>query len=269
MTEDQLEQHCLAWFAEVGWELAHGPDLAPDGMTPERADYREVLLQADLEAAIRCINPHLPDSAVEQVVAIVRKPDSLDTVVNNRAFHRLLLEGVPVEYKRDERVIHDRAFLIDFNALASNRFRAINQFTLQGSKQLRRPDIICFINGLPLAVLELKSPNAENVDIWDAFNQIQTYKDEVPDLFAYNEALVISDGFNARVGSLTANQERFMPWRTIKHEDDRPLLDWQLETLVRGFFDPELFLDYIRFFVIFETDTEKLIKKIAGYHQFH
>ena len=101
MTEDQLEQHCLAWFAEVGWELAHGPDLAPDGMTPERADYREVLLQADLEAAIRRINPHLPESAVEQVVAIVRKPDSLDTVLNNRAFHRLLLEGVPVEYKRD------------------------------------------------------------------------------------------------------------------------------------------------------------------------
>ncbi|KAA0876456.1 type I restriction endonuclease subunit R [Nitrincola tapanii] len=269
MTEDQLEQHCLAWFAEVGWELAHGPDLAPDGVTPERTDYREVLLQADLDAAIRRINPHLPESAVEQVVAIVRKPDSLDTVVNNRAFHRLLLEGVPVEYKHDDQVIHDRAFLIDFDTLAFNRFRAINQFTLQGSKQLRRPDIICFINGLPLAVLELKSPNAENVDIWDAFNQIQTYKDEVPDLFAYNEALVISDGFNARVGSLTANQERFMPWRTIKHEDDRPLLDWQLETLVRGFFDPELFLDYIRFFVIFETDAERLIKKIAGYHQFH
>ena len=269
MTEDQLEQLCLEWFAEGGWEVAHGPDLAPDGPAPERSAYRQVLLLADLEAAIRGINPHLPDSAIEQVVAQVRKPESLDTVVSNRSFHRLLLDGVPVEYKCDDEVMHDHAFLIDFCHLEANRFRAINQFTLEGSKQLRRPDIVAFINGLPLAVLELKSPKAENVDIWDAFNQVQTYKDEVPDLFVYNEALVVSDGYNARVGSLTASQERFMPWRTLKHEDDKPLLEWQLETLVRGFFDRDLFLDYIRYFVLFETDADKLIKKIAGYHQFH
>ncbi len=269
MTEDQLEQLCLAWFAEGGWEIGHGPDLAPDGPSPERADYRQVVLLADLEAAIRRINPHLPQSAVDQAIAVVRKPESLDVVISNRAFHRLLLDGVPVEYKRDDRVIHDQVFLVDFNDLSANRFRAINQFTIQGSKQLRRPDIACFINGLPLAVLELKSPGAENVDIWDAFNQIQTYKDEVTDLFAYNEAAIISDGYHARVGSLTARQERYMPWRTIKDEDDKPLLEWQLETMVRGFFDRELFLDYIRYFVIFETDAEKLVKKIAGYHQFH
>ena len=269
MTEDQLEQQCLEWFAEGGWEIAHGPDLAPEGEAPERADYRQVLLLADLEAAIRRINPHLPQSAVEQAVAVVRKPESLDVVISNRAFHRLLLDGVPVEYKRDNKVVHDQAFLVDFSDLGANRFRAINQFTLEGSKQLRRPDVICFINGLPLAVLELKSPGAENVNIWDAYNQIQTYKDECSDLFAYNEAAIISDGYLARVGSLTASQERYMPWRTIKHEDDKPLLEWQLETMVRGFFDRELFLDYIRYFVIFETDSDKLIKKIAGYHQFH
>ena len=269
MTEDQLEQQCLEWFAEGGWEIVHGADIAPDGPTPERSNYRQVVLLADLEAAVRRINPHLPDAAVEQAVAIVSKPESLDTVISNRGFHRLLLDGVPVVYKRDDEVIHDHAFVIDFTDLQANRFRAINQFTIQGSKQLRRPDIICFINGLPLAVLELKSHTAEGVDIWDAFNQIQTYKDEVPDLFAYNEAVVVSDGYNARVGSLTANQERFMPWRTLKHEDDKPLLDWQLETMVRGFFDRELFLDYLRYFVIFETDSERLIKKIAGYHQFH
>lgn len=269
MTEDQLEQQCLAWFAEGGWEIAHGPDIAHDGPTPERTDYKQVLLLADLEAAIRKINRHLPTSAIEQVIAVVRTPESLDTTISNRAFHRLLLEGVPVEYKHDDKVVHDRVFLIDFNNIDANRFRAINQFTIEGTKRLRRPDIICFINGLPIAVLELKSPNAENVSIWDAFNQIQTYKDEVPELFVYNEALVISDGFNARVGSLTANQERYMPWRTVKHEDDRPLFEWQLETMVRGFFDRELLLDYIRFFVIFETDSDRLIKKIAGYHQFH
>jgi len=269
VTEDQLEQQCLEWFAEGGWEIAHGPDLAPEGEAPERADYRQVLLLADLEAAVARINPHLPQSAVEQAVAVVRKPESLDVVISNRAFHRLLLDGVPVEYKRDDKVVHDQAFLVDFGDLTANRFRAINQFTIEGSKQLRRPDVVCFINGLPLAVLELKSPGAENVNIWDAYNQIQTYKDECTDLFAYNEAAVISDGYMARVGSLTASQERYMPWRTIKHEDDKPLLEWQLETMVRGFFDRALFLDYIRYFVIFETDSDKLIKKIAGYHQFH
>jgi type I restriction enzyme R subunit len=269
MTEDQLEQQCLEWFAEDGWEIAHGPDIAHDGPYPERVDYKQILLFADLEAALRRINPHLPESAIEQVVAVVRKPDSLDCVVNNREFHRLLIDGVPVEYKKQDKVIHDRAFLMDFGDLDANRFRAINQFTIEGSKQLRRPDIICFINGLPVAVIELKSPSAENVDIWDAFNQIQTYKDEIPELFAYNEASIISDGFNARVGSLTANQERYMPWRVVLNEDDKRPLEQEMETMVRGFFKRELLLDYIRYFVIFENDADNLIKKIAGYHQFH
>ena len=130
MTEEQLELLCLEWFAEGGWELAHGPDLAPDGPTPERADYRQVLLLADLEAALHRINAHLPVTAIEQVVAVVRKPESLDSVISNRAFHRLLLDGVPVEYKRDDETIHDRAFLIDFGDIKANRFRAINQFTI-------------------------------------------------------------------------------------------------------------------------------------------
>lgn len=269
MTEDQLEQHCLEWFAEGGWEIGHGPDIAPDGDAPERTDYRQVLLLTDLQAAIRRINPHLPQSAVEDVIEIVRKPHSPDVVISNREFHRFLLDGVPVKYKREDKVVHDNAFLVDFSDLTSNRFRAINQFTIEGTKQLRRPDIICFINGLPLAVLELKSPSADNADIWDAYHQIQTYKNEVPELFTYNEAAIISDGYNARVGSITASQERHMPWRTLQHEDDKPLLEWRLETMVRGFFDRKLFLDYIRYFVIFETESDKLIKKIAGYHQFH
>lgn len=271
MTEDQLEQACLEWFADNGWEVANGPDIAPDGTQPERRDYRQVLLLGDVEQAIKRINPHLPEDALEQVIAQVSKPESLDLTISNRAFHRLLLDGVPVKYKDgdDDDEVHDRAFLIDFTHIGENRFRAVNQFTIEGTKQLRRPDVVCFINGLPIAVLELKSPNAENVDIWDAYNQMQTYKDEVSELFVYNEATVISDGFNARVGSLTASQERYMPWRTIKHEDDKPLLEWELETVVRGFFDRERLLDYIRYFVLFETDADRLIKKIAGYHQFH
>lgn len=141
--------------------------------------------------------------------------------------------------------------------------------TISGTKQPRRPDIICFINGLPLAVVELKSPIDDKVDIWDAYHQLQTYKDEIRDLFISNEALIVSDGYLARVGSLTATEERFMPWKTISNENDKPLLEWQLETMVRGFFNRELLLDYIRYFVLFENNDERLIKKIAGYHQFH
>ncbi|WNK19068.1 type I restriction endonuclease subunit R [Halomonas piscis] len=269
MTEDQLEQACLGWFADNGWEIAHGPDIAPDGTSPERADYRKVLLLGDVEQAVKRINPHLPETALEQVVAQVSKPESFDLTISNRAFHRLLLDGVPVKYKDGDDEVYDRAFLIDFTHICENRFLAVNQFTIEGTKQLRRPDVVCFINGLPIAVVELKSPSDENVSIWDAYNQIQTYKDELTELFVYNEAIVISDGYNARLGSLTANQERYMPWRTIQHEDDKPLLEREMETMVRGFFDRDRLLDYVRYFVIFETDADRLIKKIAGYHQFH
>ncbi len=269
MNEDELEKLCLDWFRNNSWDVAYGPDIAHDSYKPERSDYQEVVLKRYLHEALVRINPHLTANAIEQAMALVLKPESLDLETNNHAFHRLLLEGVPLEYRKEDRTIHDRAFLIDFENLANNSFLAVNQFTIQGTKQPRRPDIVCFINGLPIAVLELKSPNDENADIWAAFNQLQTYKDEISDLFVFNEALVVSDGYNARIGSLTANKERFSPWRAIRHEDDRPLLDFQLQTLVRGFFDRELLLDYIRFFVLFETDGEIITKKIAGYHQFH
>ena len=275
MNETQLENLCLDWFAENGWEVVHGVDIAPDSSNPLRKDYKQVLIESDLQTAFERLNPHLPVSCFEQVLQKLTKPESLDLITNNRAFHHMLLEGVPVSYKKEDDWVNDHAFLVDFNHIYQNRFVAINQFTIQGTKQPRRPDIICFINGIPFAVLELKSPTDENADIWDAFNQLQTYKEEVSDLFVFNEALVVSDGITARVGSLTASQERFLPWRTIKNEDDKPQLEWELETVIRGFFDRGLFLDYIRFFVLFETDggsqqaAGATIKKIAGYHQFH
>ncbi|ENU36615.1 type I restriction endonuclease subunit R [Acinetobacter parvus] len=275
MNETQLENLCLDWFAENGWEVVHGVDIAPDSSNPLRKDYKQVLIEADLQTAFERLNPHLPVSCFEQVLQKLTKPESLDLITNNRAFHHMLLEGVPVSYKKEDDWVNDHAFLVDFNHIYQNRFVAINQFTIQGTKQPRRPDIICFINGIPFAVLELKSPTDENADIWDAFNQLQTYKEEVSDLFVFNEALVVSDGITARVGSLTASQERFLPWRTIKNEDDKPQLEWELETVIRGFFDRGLFLDYIRFFILFEIDggsqqaAGATIKKIAGYHQFH
>ena len=273
MNEQVLEDNCLAWFEQGGWDVLHGPDIAPDGANPLRQDYAQTILKAHLLRGFERINPHLPSACLtlcfEQVLATVSKPEGFDLVTNNRAFHRLLLAGVPVEYKVDDETVSDHAFLVDFECIENNYFVVVNQFTMTGTKQYRRPDIVCFINGLPFAVLELKNPSDENTNIWDAFNQLQTYKDEISDLFNCNEALVISDGTTARVGSLTANRERFMPWRTIKNEHDKPVLEWQLEVVIRGFFDKILFLDYIRFFVLFEIDGSQHIKKIAGYHQFH
>ncbi len=269
MNETELENRCLDWFRECGWEVAHGPDIAPDSASPLRRDYSQVVLEAHIEAAFTRINPHLPAECLDQVLVAVSKPESPDLIASNQAFHRLLLAGVQVQYKQDDQIKHDHALLIDFDRQENNHFFAVNQFTITGTRQPRRPDVIAFINGLPIAVLELKSPDDENADVWDAYHQIQTYKEEISDLFICNEALVISDGYTARVGSLTASQERFMPWRTLQHEDDKPQLEWELETMVRGFFDRALLLDYIRFFILFESDDAAIIKKIAGYHQFH
>ncbi|MBN2684822.1 MAG: DUF559 domain-containing protein [Pontiellaceae bacterium] len=289
ITEDQLEQQCMEWFQHQGYEYLYGPDIAHDGDNPIRADYREVVLKDRLLSQLQIINPQFPRSALEDAVHKVVNPESPVLIHNNRAFHKLLLEGVPVEYrpsppvplpegeggrrsdegKYTDEVISDHVQLIDFNNPDNNRFLVVNQFTVQGAKKLRRPDVIIFINGLPVAVIELKNPADENADVWSAFNQFQTYKEEIPDLFVYNTALIVSDGITARIGSLTADQERFMPWRTIRNENDKPLLEYELENVVRGFFDKELFLDYVRHFVLFEQDDGKTIKKIAGYHQFH
>lgn len=273
ITEDQLEQECIRWFTEQGYLYKCGYSIAPDGDSPEREDYHQVVLKQRLLAQLERLNPELPSESLIQVANVVSSPETPVLIKNNRVFHKLLIEGVSVEYTviEDGKNItkHTHARLMDFNNPDNNEFLIVNQFTITGTKGNRRPDIVVFINGLPISVVELKNPADEHADIWNAYNQIQTYKDEISDLFAFNEALVISDGWTARVGSLTANKERFLPWKTVSGEDDKPLLEFQLETMVRGFFKPELLLDYIRYFILFETDNDKIIKKIAGYHQFH
>lgn len=269
LSEDDLEQQCLQWFAEQGWDVLHGPDIAPDGDNPLRASFHDVFLRPVMLEQLQTINPHLPVSVLEEVILRIAHAHSPDLVVSNKVFHHLLLNGVPVEYKHEDKVIHDNALLMDFNHPDNNRFMVVNQVAIQGIKQVRRPDIIGYINGLPVAVIELKSPIDANADIWAAFNQLQTYKNELSDLFICNEALVVSDGQNARIGSLTADEERFLPWKTVANENDKPQFDWQLKTVVQGFFNRELLLDYIRYFALFENDGKRLIKKIAAYHQFH
>lgn len=269
ITEHQLETAAIAWFGDLGWHYVNGPDIAPDSDAPARTDYRQVVLRERLLAALARINPHIPAAALDQAAHELLTVSEPLLIARNRRVHRLVLSGISVEFSEGEKKRRDLVSLIDFASPRNNDFLLVSQFTVMGSKQPRRPDLVAFVNGLPLAVIELKNPADEQTDIWDAFNQIQTYKDEISDLFNANVAVVVSDGFTARLGSLTANQERMMPWRAIANEDDRPQLDLELETLVRGFFEPEKFLDYVRHFVLFEQDGDEIIKKIAGYHQFH
>ncbi|CAJ0880187.1 type I restriction endonuclease subunit R [Ralstonia flatus] len=269
MTEDQLEQETLGWLSEVGYDCLFGPDLAPDGVNSERADYRQVLLGERLRRAIARLNPSIPVAAREVAVRQVQDLGIPVQLSANRRFHQMLVGGVLVEYQKDGETRGDFVRLIDWANPAANEWLAINQFSIKGPHHTRRPDIILFVNGLPLALLELKNPADEHADIWKAYDQIQTYKDQIPDVFQYNEILVISDGSQARIGSLSANAERYMQWRTIDGVALDPLGQFnELETLVRGVLAPAYLLDYLRFFVLFEDDGT-LVKKIAGYHQFH
>ncbi len=269
MTEDQLEQETLAWLQDVGYTHRYGPDIAFDGSSPERADYRQVVLPFRLREAINRLNPGIPVAAREDAIKQVTDLGIPSLLSANRAFHKLLVGGVPVQYQKDGETRGDFVRLIDWAHPEKNEWWAINQFTIKGPHKTRRPDIILFVNGLPLVLLELKNPADENANIWKAFDQIETYKEQIPDVFQYNEVLVISDGTDALMGSLSANAERFMAWRTIDGVNLDPLGQFQeLQTLVRGVLAPQYLLDYIRYFVLFEDDGQ-LVKKIAGYHQFH
>lgn len=270
ITEDQLEQLCLEWFDSIGYDYANGYDIAPEGEQSERNDYHQVLLLQRLVPQLESLNPHIPLDTLEQVAQQLSMPESPKLVTNNQQYFQYLQEGFKVEYKdADGQDQTDYVRLIDFDHWDKNTFLVVNQLTVKGKHRLRRPDIVVFVNGLPLVVIELKNPADEQADIWGALNQLQTYKNDISDLFLFNQALVISDGIDARIGSLTADAERFLPWRTRRNEKDKPQFEYQLETLVKGFFEPELFLEYIHHFILFETHGDQLIKKIAGYHQFH
>ena len=269
MTEDQLEQEALGWLASVGYTPLNARDL--DHLDPrlERSSTREVVLVSCLRAAIDRLNPSVPAAAREDAFKQVLDMGQPALLSGNRAFHRVLVAGVPVQYQKDGETRGDFVRLMDWHDAGRNEWLAVQQFTIKGPRHTRRPDIILFINGLPLVLVELKNPADLNADIWKAYDQIQTYKEQIADVFTFNELLVISDGTDARMGSLSANAERFMQWRTIDGVNLDPLGKFQeLETLVRGVLAPVYLLDYLRFFVLFEDDGH-LVKKVAGYHQFH
>jgi type I restriction enzyme R subunit len=272
LTESIVEDAALTWFGELGYAVGHGPDLAPGEPAAERDGFGDVVLVGRLREAIRRLNLAIPEDAREEALRKVLRVGTPSLTQTNRAFHRMLRDGVPVEYPRpDGGIAGDLVRLVDFGNVPANDWLAVNQFTVVEGQHNRRPDVVVFVNGLPLGLIELKNAADEDADIWAAYAQLQTYKAEIPSLLHYNAALVVSDGLQARMGSVTANQEWFKVWRTIDGQRDAAPGSLELETLVRGVFAPRRFLDLLHHFIVFEEDPDSgaLHKIIAGYHQFH
>jgi len=285
LTEDTVEQMALGELQDLGWQVAFGPDLAWDGASPEReeaAGYGDVVLVGRLRDALVRLNPEMPPVAVEEAIRRVLTPESPALIENNRRFHRMLTDGVDVSWMGAEGERHGKVWLLDVKFPAANDWLAVNQFTVIENRKERRPDVVLFVNGLPLVVVELKNPGSEQATLRTAFNQLQTYNHEIPLLFTYNAILVISDGMQARFGTLTSGWDRFMPWRTIdgtdlyrepgneKHSEGN--VQPGLVTLSRGLLDTGRFEDYVLNFITFEDTgggTSGIAKKAAGYHQYH
>ena len=269
-SESHIEDAALGWLSELGYAVLHGPDISPDGPTSERISYDQVLLTSRLREALKRLNPNLPAETLEEVLRKVQQTETPSLIEENRRLHRYLIEGVPVEIAREDGSIGgDVARLIDFENEDANDWLAVNQYTVVEHSHNRRPDVVLFVNGLPLAVLELKNPGDENATLEGAFNQLQTYKDQIPSLFRTNAALVTSDGIQARLGSLTADIERLMPWRTVDGSVIAPKGTPELETLIEGVFEKSRFLTLIRDFTVFADTGSGIVKIVSGYHQFH
>ncbi len=269
MNESVVETASLAWFEIADWTTARGADLSPNGSSPERDTYEEVVLAPRLRASLRRLNPDLPEAALEQAFRVVTRPPEPTLEASNRWFHRLLVEGIDVEYRAaDGETRGGKARIVDFADPSRNDFLVVNQFTVKHGPATRRPDLVVFLNGLPVAVIELKDPTDASADLWRAFSQLQGYKTALPALFAYNELLVVSDGDGTRVGSLTAGRDRFAPWRAI--EDYREPNGTPVENCIKGLFAPQRLLDYLRHGITYEEDPRsgEIGKKVAAYHQF-
>ncbi|MFZ5808043.1 MAG: type I restriction endonuclease subunit R [Chloroflexota bacterium] len=298
LAESDVESAALAWLKALGWAVKHGDEIAPDSLFTERGDFSQVVLERRLRDALAALNPTLPPEALEDAFRRLTQPAGADLPARNRAFHQMLTEGVTVEYRAADGAIRGaQVQVIDFDHPLNNDWLAVNQFAVVENRHARRPDVVLFVNGLPLVLIELKNPADENADIWKAYQQLHTYRAELPTLFTFNEMLVISDGLEARLGVLDAGREWFKPWRTITGEDFYPPLlpspagrgaggeglpspygrgvggegsrVPELQVLLEGVFAPERFLDLLRHFIVFEEDHSRLTKKIAGYHQFH
>ena len=272
-TESIVEDAALAWLEGLGYTVLNGPEIAAGMPEAERNDpnYRDVVLERRLRQALVSLNPNLPAEVLEDAFRKLVRADAPSLVERNRAVHRMLVDGITVEYRRkDGSIAGAQAQVIDFEEPDNNDWLAVNQFTVAEGQHTRRPDVVLFVNGLPLAVIELKNPADENATVWSAYQQLQTYQVQIPSLFATNAALVVSDGVQARIGTLGAGKEWFKPWRTITGRDDAAPSLAELQVVLEGVFDRQRFLALVRHFIVFEdAGGGKLTKKMAGYHQFH
>lgn len=272
LTEADIETLALDWLRDCGYTILHGPDIAPDMPGCERVSYSSALLHQRLRDAIQRCNPGISADDIEEAIRRIERADASGLTESNRRFHDLLCNGITLERKRADGSIEGYTVsLVDVARPASNDFVAVNQFTIIENSKNRRPDIVVFVNGLPLAVIELKNPSDEKATIWRAFDQLQTYKQEIPALMRYAELLVVSDGISARIGSLTASKEWFKVWRTVHGDEIADDHTPELETLIPGVFAKSRFLDLIVNFIAFEEDTDShtVHKILAGYHQYH
>lgn len=270
--ESDLEQAALEWFEELHYARAYGPDISPGGEYPERYLYEEVILKDRLRDALVRINRSVSREAIEEAIRVIEVPQSPSLLINNRTFQKMITDGIDVRVKNKKgEFVTEKVWVFDTHPdrVENNDFLVVNQFTVVENHVEKRPDVVVFVNGLPLAVMELKSASNEDVGIGEAYKQIQNYKSTIPTLFMYNSFMVISDGINARVGTLTANEDRFMMWRTIEGDDVAPASMPQLEVLIKGMFEKRRLMDIIRHFVLYQTDGEQLYKILAGYHQYH
>jgi type I restriction enzyme R subunit len=271
LTESTVEEAALEWLKAIGWQVKNGAEIAPGEPFAERCDYGEVVLAQRLRDALARLNSELPAEALEDAFRKLTRPEGAELLQRNRTLHRMLVDGVTVEYRDAGGAIRGaQARVIDFDDPRGNDWLAVNQFSVVENKHTRRPDVVLFVNGLPLAVVELKNAADESATIWTAFQQLQTYKAELPSLFAFNEVLLVSDGVEARVGTLTAGREWMKPWRTISGEALADAQMPQLQVVIEGLCAPHRFLALVRDFIVFEDDgSGALVKKMAGYHQFH
>lgn len=270
IAESGVEEVCLDYLADLDWGVLYGPEIAPGESRAERSSYREVLLEDRLRTAITALNPTLTPSVVDEVIATVRRPESADVLAENWRIYRLLTTGVPIERRTAEgESRHDVAWLVDCEHPERNEFLGVNQYTVEGDQSTRRPDVVLFVNGLPLGVIELKVPGEERATLRGAYDQLRTYAAEIPDLLVYNAVCVTSTGTQARMGPLAGHFEHYAPWKTI---DGRRLAapgTPELEVLIRGVFDHGRFLDLVRSFISFSDERSGVVKRLAKYHQFH
>ncbi|MCG2589518.1 type I restriction endonuclease subunit R [Rhodohalobacter sulfatireducens] len=279
ITENAIEEFAIELLQKLGYQYIYGPNIAPDTERPERDSFEEVVLAQRLESAVQRINPDLPYPAIQEAIKEVQRINAPELITNNETFHRYLTEGVKVSYQKKGKERGDLVKLVDFEAPDNNGFLVVNQFRVTDDNRTKRPDVVLFVNGLPLAVLELKNASSDTASIRSAFKQLQTYKDAIPSLFTYNGILVISDGLEAKAGALSAGFARFMAWKTADGEVEASPLVGQLETLIKGMLNKETLLDLIRYFTVFEKSkkedpetgitTVETVKKVAAYHQYY